>query len=184
MPTPLSGPTEVVLVDAMGEPVGTLPKLTAHQGPDRWHAAFSVVLLDVDGRLLLQRRAPGKYHFANRWTNACCSHPRPGETLAHAVRRRVPAELGLELDHHELQLAGSFWYRAHDPDSGLHEAEFDRVVVVHDVDPDSLRPNPDEVDDLDWVTSAAARQRCAAEPDAVTPWLGRVLDVVSGHAAR
>ena len=36
------------------------------------HRAFSVFLLDPRGRLLLQRRAISKYHFAGRWSNACC----------------------------------------------------------------------------------------------------------------
>lgn len=170
----------VVLVDAMGQPRGTMPKLDAHRAPGHWHAAFSAVLYDPDGRMLLQRRAADKYHFAGRWTNACCSHPAPGETIEEAVRRRVPEELGLHLDEHRLGLAGSFWYRAEDPDSGRWEREYDTVVVVHDVDPGSVAPVADEVDEVAWLTTAAVAERCAADPDGVTPWLPRVLDVLAG----
>ncbi len=168
----------VVLLDAMGEPTGAMPKLAAHRTPGHWHAAFSAMLLDDDGRMLLQRRAVGKYHFGGRWTNSCCSHPRPTESLADAVRRRVPQELGVVVDDDLLHLAGSFWYRADDPATGLVEREYDRVVVVEGVTDDRLAPDPDEVDDLAWVTPGQARRRCRDQPDTVTPWLHHVLDVV------
>ncbi len=173
----------VVLLDPMGEPVGTLGKAAAHQSPGHWHAAFSAMLVDDDGRVLLQRRAAGKYHFPGRWTNSCCSHPQPGESLADAVRRRVPQELGIDIDDLDLQLAGSFWYRAEDPDTGLVEQEYDQVVEVRGVDPSTVVPNPDEVDDVEWVTPMAARERGAADPESVTPWLHHVLDVLARRAA-
>lgn len=169
----------VVLVDELARPTGTMPKLAAHEAPGHWHAAFSAVLLDRDGRMLLQRRAADKYHFAERWTNACCSHPAPGEAIDAAVRRRLPQELGLEVGDHRLSMAGSFWYRAEDPDTGRWEREYDTVVIVHDVDHDAIDPNADEVAEVEWLTPSAVRERCAADPDTVTPWLPLVLDVVA-----
>lgn len=174
---------QVVLLDAMGEPVGTMGKLAAHRAPGHWHAAFSAMLFDGDGQLLLQRRAGGKYHFGGRWTNSCCSHPRPGESLADAVRRRVPEELGVDVTGHDLRLAGSFWYRAVDADSGLVEQEYDRVVEVHGVDPAAIAPDPSEVDDLTWTTLDDVRARCDDDPGSVTPWLHHVLAVLARRAA-
>ncbi|MBY5164348.1 isopentenyl-diphosphate Delta-isomerase [Salsipaludibacter albus] len=171
---------EVVLVDELGEPMGTMGKLAAHEAPGHWHAAFSAMLVDPAGRILLQRRATTKYHFGGRWTNSCCSHPAAGEPLAAAVRRRVPDELGLDVSDRPVRLAGAFFYTAHDPGSGLQEREYDRVVVVSDVDPALVRPVPGEVDEIAWTTMAQARRRCE-DPDSVTPWFPTVLDLLAVH---
>ncbi|NOX22286.1 MAG: NUDIX domain-containing protein, partial [Actinobacteria bacterium] len=58
----------VVLVDTTGAVIGEADKLAAHRDGGELHLAFSVFVIDNDGRVLLQRRAPGKYHFAGRWT--------------------------------------------------------------------------------------------------------------------
>src|SRR5207248_1208560 len=71
-----AAPDDVILVDEQDRPVGTAPKLAAHQDGGRLHRAFSVFIFDSAGRMLLQRRAASKYHFGGLWTNTCCSHPR------------------------------------------------------------------------------------------------------------
>src|SRR4051794_27812216 len=91
-------PDDIVLVDEHDRPLGTCAKLAAHRNGGTLHRAFSVFLFDSAGRMLLQQRAAGKYHFGGLWTNACCSHPRPGEAVADAARRRVREELGVEVD--------------------------------------------------------------------------------------
>ncbi|MET9933122.1 NUDIX domain-containing protein, partial [Streptomyces sp. NPDC006324] len=72
-------PIMLELVDEDGRTIGTAEKLTAHQAPGQLHRAFSVFLFDETGRLLLQRRALGKYHSPGVWSNTCCGHPYPGE---------------------------------------------------------------------------------------------------------
>ena len=84
---------EVVLVNENDEVVGVMPKMEAHQ-KGLLHRAFSVFIFDSKGRMLLQQRAAEKYHGANLWTNACCSHPYPDETVEDAAQRRVKEELG------------------------------------------------------------------------------------------
>ena len=94
--------------------------------PGLLHRAVSVVIFDGDNRTLLQRRAPGTYHFANRWSNTCCTHPRSGEDPLAAARRRLTEEMGMTL---ELTEVGIFLYRAEDPVSGLVKNEYDHVFV-------------------------------------------------------
>ena len=72
----------VILVDEQDRELGAMEKLAAHERGGTRHRAFSVFIVDPQGRWLLQRRAAGKYHFPGLWTNACCSHPRPGEATA------------------------------------------------------------------------------------------------------
>lgn len=148
----------------------------AHTAPGRLHRAFSVLLFDSAGRVLLHQRALTKSRFAGRWTNTCCSHPAPGEDLVASARLRLEEELGLRVS--ELREAGRFVYRADDPQSGLVEHEFDHVLVgLCDEDP---TPDPAEVHAWQWLTRSQARDRLALAPDEHSPWLGPVLRLAFG----
>ncbi|MEP7129225.1 MAG: isopentenyl-diphosphate delta-isomerase, partial [Chitinophagales bacterium] len=84
----------VVLVNQSGKKTGVAEKMAAHE--NGWlHRAFSIFIFNSKGEMLLQQRATTKYHFGGLWTNACCSHPRPGEKLATAAKRRLMEELGI-----------------------------------------------------------------------------------------
>ena len=58
------------------------------------HRAFSVFIFNSRGEMLLQQRALRKYHSAGLWTNACCSHPKPGEDTLSAAEARLWFEMG------------------------------------------------------------------------------------------
>jgi len=170
--------TVVELVDPTGAPIGACSVAEAHTPPGRLHRAFSVLLLDGSGRVLLQRRALTKSRFAGRWTNTCCSHPAPGEDLFYSARRRLDEELGLRVDAGSLREMGWFTYRAADPESGTVEHEFDHVLVgTHDAEPVPLES---EVDSWRWVEPARLRDELAAAPQLHSPWLGGVLQVAFG----
>src|ERR1700685_465980 len=111
----------IILVDADDREVGLAGKIEAH-AKGLMHRAISVCVLDKRGRMLLQRRAAGKYHSGGLWTNACCTHPRAGEGVAEAARRRLREELGVDC---ELKFALRTHYRA-DVGNGLIEDE-----IVH-----------------------------------------------------
>jgi isopentenyl-diphosphate Delta-isomerase len=163
----------VVLVDEQGNERGTMEKLLAHRDGGTLHRAFSVFLFHPDGRMLLQRRAWEKYHFGGRWTNACCSHPRLGETPLAAANRRLREELGIEAELTELF---SFVYQADDPDSGLSEHELDHVFVgTFDGE---VCPNPDEVADVAYVSVAALERDIDDYPERYTPWFRIALERV------
>src|SRR5262245_41323854 len=86
----------VVLVDCNDKKIGTIDKLDAHRR-GLLHRAFSVIVTDNKGRLLLQKRAAAKYHSGGLWTNSCCGHPRPGEAVRAAARRRLREEMGINI---------------------------------------------------------------------------------------
>jgi len=144
-----------------------MDKLAAHQSPGFLHEAFSVLLLDGD-RTLLQRRAASKYHFPGLWTNAACSHP-VGDVVEDA-QERLLLEMGITA---QLEVVGSFTYRAEDPVSGLVEHEHDTVLVGRGAF--VAHPNPDEVAEVRWVALDELRRQLAATPERFTPWLGGVL---------
>ena len=169
----------VELVDETGAAVGACSVAEAHAAPGRCHRAFSVLVRDEVGRVLLQRRAAVKTRFAGRWSNTCCGHPAPGQGVAAAAALRLAAELGLTPGHTTpLAEVGVVRYQAVDPGSGLVESEWDHVLVAALT---SGTPAPDEaeVSEYAWVTPDELRAGITARPDAYTPWLSGVLDIAT-----
>ncbi|MFJ2475076.1 isopentenyl-diphosphate Delta-isomerase [Streptomyces sp. NPDC087659] len=163
-------PILLELVDETGRTIGTAEKLSAHQAPGQLHRAFSVFLFDEHGRLLLQRRAFGKYHSPGVWSNTCCGHPYPGEAPFTAAARRTHEELGVSPSL--LAEAGTVRYNHPDPASGLVEQEFNHLFVGLVQSP--LRPDPEEVGETVFVTAAELTERHAR--DTFSAWFMTVLD--------
>jgi isopentenyl-diphosphate delta-isomerase type 1 len=160
------GIEEVVLLDPDGRPIGTAPKAGVHHAATPYHLAFSTHVVDRRGRVLLTRRAPGKPTWPGVWTNACCGHPAPGETLREAVTRRLAHELGLTPVRMAVALP-DFSYRATMAD-GTAEHELCPVVVA-EVD-GSPAPNPDEVAGTRRLRWPAFLARARRRPRSLSPW--------------
>lgn len=154
---------QVILVNEADEQVGTMEKMEAHE-QGSLHRAFSVFLFNAEGELLLHQRALSKYHSGGLWTNTCCSHPRPGETVLDAAHRRLMEEMGMSAD---LSEAFSFLYRA-ELDHGMIEHELDHVVLGEAVA--APVPNPEEVEAYRYVALDALRDEVAAHPERFTAW--------------
>ncbi len=159
---------QVILVDELDREIGFAEKLAAHR-EGALHRAFSVFVFDAQGRLLLQRRAAGKYHSGGLWSNTACGHPRPGEETVSAARRRLREEMRVES---ELREAFGFVYRA-DVGGALVEHEFDHVLVgYHAGDP---APDEAEVEAWKWIALDDLRGELAREPEAYSVWLRLVV---------
>jgi len=114
--------------------------------------------------MLLQQRAAGKYHSAGLWTNACCSHPRPGEDTLAAARRRLQEELGFIT---ELEKVFEFTYRS-EFGNGLTEHEFDHVFIgTYD---QSVHPDAEEVSDYCYRSLEEIQADLRSDPGQYTSW--------------
>ncbi|MDX3098481.1 isopentenyl-diphosphate Delta-isomerase [Streptomyces sp. ME19-03-3] len=163
-------PILLELVDEAGATIGTAEKLSAHLPPGRLHRAFSVFLFDGAGRLLLQRRAAGKYHSPGVWSNTCCGHPYPDEPPFVAAARRTGEELGVAPAL--MREAGTVRYNHPDPASGLVEQEYNHLFVGLVTAP--LDPDPEEIGETAFVSPAELDALRAAGP--FSAWFPTVLD--------
>jgi len=162
---------EVILVSPQDEEIGYMEKMEAHQ-LGLLHRAFSVFLFNSKGEMLLQKRAISKYHSGGLWTNACCSHPRKGETIEQAASRRTREELGCEP---ELQKIHSFIYKAA-LDNNLTEYEFDHVLFGNYEGEMNL--NVDEVSEIVYLPIQQIRQEINEQPDKFTVWFKIIFEEV------
>lgn len=163
----------VILVDENDQPQGIAEKLEAHRLGLR-HRAFSIFIIKnpANPLILLQKRAANKYHSPNLWTNTCCSHPRPNETILMAAKRRLKEELSIES---HLKVAGKFHYVAHF-ENNLIENEID-YVLVGNLDEQEIKPNPLEVQDYRWIDFATLENELEQQIQAFTPWLKQALPI-------
>ena len=134
----------VILVDADDVQIGTAGKLDAHRRGLK-HRAISVLVRNSAGELLLQQRAPVKYHSGLLWANACCSHPLPGENPADAAQRRLQQEMGFVCP---LQPLFTFDYRAAVSDDLIENELVHAFGGTHD---GPIAPDPAEVAQWKWI---------------------------------
>jgi isopentenyl-diphosphate Delta-isomerase len=162
---------EVVLVNELDEPVGSMEKMAAHK-QGKLHRAFSVFIFNTKGEMLLQQRAPGKYHSGGLWTNACCSHPLPGEEIATAALRRLHEEMGFQT---KLEKIFHFTYKAAFL-NGLTEHEYDHVFAgFYDGD---IHPDKEEVNDYVFKSFEEIRTALGEHPDHFTAWFHLAFPMV------
>jgi isopentenyl-diphosphate Delta-isomerase len=154
----------LILVDFRNRALRPLGKLAVHE-QGLLHRAFSIFLVDGDGRLLLQRRHPSKYHSGGLWANTCCGHPRWGEPTVTAARRRLAEEMGTTS---ELQLAFHTRYRT-EFENGLSENE--AVAVYFGRFEGTLRVDPYEVAEVAFMDVDRLREQALARPDDYAFWL-------------
>lgn len=153
----------LVLVDSADNELGTAEKLDAHvRGV--LHRAFSIIVWDSQGRMLLQQRDTRKYHSGGLWTNTCCGHPRPGEETHAAALRRLQEEMGFTC---ELTPLGTISYRAEFA-NGLIENEL--VHVFRGLFDGPVVPDPAEAQAFAWATLEEIRAAIAETPEDYSVW--------------
>lgn len=154
----------LILVDEADHGVGHLSKVLCHQGRGILHRAFSLLIFNDRGELLLQQRSASKRLWPLYWSNSCCSHPRRAETMEAALRRRLEEELGLRCPLHFLF---KFQYQAQFDETGA-ENELCSVFIGRSTD--SVKINADEIHAWRWVQPEALQAEMTGGGGDFTPW--------------
>lgn len=159
----------VILVDEHDRPLGTMEKLEAHRKGEL-HRAFSVLLFNSRGELLIQKRSQSKYHSGGLWTNTCCSHPLPEEQISAAAKRKLMQEMGIDL---QPEFIFKFQYKVA-LDNNLIEHEIDHVLSGN-YDGEPIL-NPEEAEDWKFIALDDLRKDVADNPDRYTHWFKIILE--------
>lgn len=155
---------ELILVDGRDRETGYLSKAECHDGDGLLHRAFSVFLFNDKGELLLQQRAASKRLWPLYWSNSCCSHPRRGESMDIATRRRLRDELNIET---RLEFVYKFRYQAGFGEAGA-ENEFCHVFAGRLES--SPVANDREIAAVRFLSAADLDDAFETRSEAFTPW--------------
>jgi isopentenyl-diphosphate Delta-isomerase len=156
---------ELILVDEADREIGYMDRARCHAGGGILHRAFSLLIFNGNGELLLQQRAPSKALWPLWWSNSCCSHPRRAERIESAARRRLREELGMSCPLHFL-----FKFR--------YQAQFDSAGAEHELcsvfigrSTERVAINPAEINAWRWIGPEALHaEMAAADQGKFTPW--------------
>jgi isopentenyl-diphosphate delta-isomerase len=168
---------QLILVDEDDRATGTGGKTDIHRA-GLLHRAFSIFVVNGEGRILLQQRNREKYHSGGLWANSCCGHPRPGERTVDAASRRLNEELGIVIP-----LTFGFFarYRA-DLDHGMQENEF--VHVYFGLLQSAPQPNPVEVADVAYLSADEIQRRVQQKPETFAYWFRHYMATHGADIAR
>ena len=171
----------VIQVNENDEVIGPISKLDSHHQDGKYHRAFSVMLFDSSGRLLLQRRASHKITFPDVWANSCCSHPLHSDDemelkndlgVKRAAVRKLEQELGIhpsQVPIEKFDFVTKMRYQARQDENWI-EREIDHCLVIHaDVD---VNPNPNEVSEIKWVSQDELEEMLVSDDseNVIAPW--------------
>ncbi|MBS1952420.1 MAG: Isopentenyl-diphosphate Delta-isomerase [Cytophagales bacterium] len=159
---------QVVLVDEADNEIGVMEKIEAHR-KGVLHRAFSILLFNSKGEVLIQKRSLEKYHSAGLWSNTCCSHPLPHETMETATQRKLKQEMGIDL---KTDFAYKFIYRAEL--NNLIEHELDHVFVGKFEGTPNI--NSDEVAGWKWVHWEELKNQVKTKPNEFTFWFKKMME--------
>ncbi len=162
----------LILVDSHDRETGFEEKQKVHRNPVPLHRAFSIFIFNKAGKMLIQKRNIAKKTWGGIWSNACCSHPRKGESLQDAAERRLKEELGFSTD---LRHMFHFTYDAvWDKEWGEHELDH---VFVGEYDGE-VKLNKEEVDECKWVDVKELKSDMKSHPERYTPWFMMIIERV------
>jgi len=158
----------VVLVNSNNRKTGLREKISAHR-EGLLHRAFSILIFNSRGELLLQKRHSQKYHSGGLWSNTVCGHPGPGERFLAGAHRRLKEEMGFDC---KLTKHRYFIYRSAF-ENGLTENEYDCVFTGrYDGE---IAPHPGEIEACQWVSLEFLREDMLKQPQLYTYWSRKII---------
>jgi len=158
----------LILVDEDENTIGYEEKEQCHLVPTKLHRAFSIFIFNSEGQMFIHKRASLKKTWPGYWTNACCSHPRKGETFETATVRRLREELGFETTVTHL-----FFFR--------YEAKFDEEYGENEIDhvflgiyDGKISPDRNEIEEWKFIGIEDLLHDIAVS-ETYTPWFREAL---------
>ncbi|MCH7965982.1 MAG: isopentenyl-diphosphate Delta-isomerase [Nitrosopumilus sp.] len=164
----------VILVDENDNPIGTEEKVKCHLPNGKLHRAFTVLLFDNDGKIVLTRRAKEKMLWPSNWDGTFASHPRESETYVSSGERRMPEELGIE---GKLDYLYKFEYHVSYKDIGSENEICGTLIGIinKDSEPKEIEG---EIDEIKWISAKELLLELKINPQIYCPWMLIALELL------
>ncbi len=157
----------IILVDENDNPIGSEEKVKCHLPNGNLHRAFTALLFDKNGRLVLTRRSKEKMLWPNDWDGTFASHPRKSETYVSSGERRMPEELGIT---GTLDYLHKFEYHVPYKDVGSENEICGTLIGIID-ESTKLKEIEGEIDEIKWITSKELIIELKKNPQIYCPWM-------------
>ncbi len=157
----------LTLVDSNDKPIGTEEKIKCHLPNGKLHRAFTILLFNREGKLLLTQRSMDKMLWPGNWDGTVASHPRQSETYVSSAERRLPEELGISCNLDYL-----FKFEYHVPYKNIgSENEVCGTLIGIVEDPTKIKLVKEEINDIKWVTLDELLENITKSPQIYCPWM-------------
>jgi len=157
----------VILVDQNDNPIGKEDKVKCHLPNGKLHRAFSALIFNSEGKLLLTKRSEGKMLWPNEWDGTVASHPRESETYVSSAERRMPEEIGIDC---KMSYVNKFEYHVSYKDIGSENEICGTLIgAIDSFDKSSLIKG--EISEIKWINPDELKNELEQNMDAYCPWM-------------
>ena len=157
----------VILVDQNDNPIGKEDKVKCHLPNGKLHRAFTALIFNGEGKLLLTKRSEGKMLWPNDWDGTVASHPRESETYVSSAERRMPEEIGIAC---KMNYINKFEYHVPYKDIGSENEICGTLIgTIDSFDNSSLMK--DEISEIKWASPDELKNELKQNMDAYCPWM-------------
>ena len=157
----------VILVDENDNPIGKEEKVKCHLPNGKLHRAFTALIFNNEGKLLLTKRSEGKMLWPNDWDGTVASHPRESETYASSAERRMPEEIGISC---KMNYVNKFEYHVPYKDVGSENEICGTLIgTIDSFDESSMIK--DEISEIKWINPDELKNELEHNRDIYCPWM-------------
>jgi len=157
----------VILVDQNDNPIGKEDKVKCHLPNGKLHRAFSALIFNGEGKLLLTKRSEGKMLWPNNWDGTVASHPRESETYVSSAERRMPEEIGIDC---KVSYVNKFEYHVPYKYIGSENEICGTLIgAIDSFDKSSLIK--DEISEIKWISPDELKNELEQNRDVYCPWM-------------
>jgi isopentenyl-diphosphate delta-isomerase len=161
----------VILVDQNDNPIGKEEKVKCHLPNGKLHRAFSALIFNDEGKLLLTKRSESKMLWPNDWDGTVASHPSESETYVSSAERRMPEEIGIDC---KVSYVNKFEYHVPYKDIGSENEICGTLIgAIDSFDKSSLIK--DEISEIKWISPDELKNELEQNRDAYCPWMAIAL---------
>ena len=161
----------VILVDQNDHPIGKEEKVKCHLPNGKLHRAFTALIFNGEGKLLLTKRSESKMLWPNEWDGTVASHPRESETYVSSAERRMPEEIGIGC---KVSYVNKFEYHVPYKDIGSENEICGTLIgAIDSFDKSSLIK--DEISEIKWISPDELKNELEQNRDAYCPWMAIAL---------